>query len=263
MQKMNSNQGTAGGSGSARRAAGSRSLPAPGKPEPRNPELGMPKPASRSATPRANPSIPRQKPSAPAAAGSSKALAGARRSGLAASGSGAALGAAAGRTLQWRHWRQGIAVGIRKGWNRARTLLLEAAAVGRSRLQRRASGQRPMTVVDQIAAGPRLRAVLLQVDGKRILLAANGDHAPALLDLGATPAASRRLATSKSSFKHSSAKNSSPEHSSPEHSSPKHSSSGKSTARRYASGWNVGATVSVDALGEHRLLDRATGGEIQ
>lgn len=263
MQKMNSNQGTAGGSGSARRAAGSRSLPAPGKPEPRNPELGMPKPASRSATPRANPSIPRHKPSAPVAAGSSKALAGARGSGLAASGSGAALGAAAGRTLPWRHWRQGIAAGIAKAWNRARTLLLEAAAVGRSRLQRRATGQRPMTVIDQIAAGPRLRAVLLQVDGRRILLAANGDHAPALLDLGATPAASRRLATGKSSAQNTSPKQSISKNSSPKHSSSGSANSGKSTLRRYAPGWHAGAAMPVDVLAEGRLLDRATGGEIQ
>ncbi len=248
MQKMNSNQGTAGGSGSARRAAGSRSLPAPGKWE-----LATHTAAARARTP-----IPEQASRTTGGSGVARPLAGARRSGAAVSGSGAALGAAAGRTLQWRHWRQGIAAAIPKAWNRARTLLLAAAAVGRSRLQRRASGQRPMTVVDQIAAGPRLRAVLLQVDGKRILLAANGDHAPALLDLGATPAASRRLATSKSSFKHSSAKKSSPEHS-----SPKHSSSGKSTARRYASGWNAGATMPVDALAEGRLLDRATGGEIQ
>ncbi len=273
MEKTNSNQATVGGPGTGRRHAGTRSLPEPGKPELGKPELGEPKPArpkharpkqaTHTAAARAGTPIPEQASRATGGSGVARALAGARRSGLAASGSGAALGAAAGRTLQWRHWRQGIAVGIRKGWNRARTLLLEAAAVGRSRLQRRASGQRPMTVVDQIAAGPRLRAVLLQVDGKRILLAANGDHAPALLDLGATPAASRRLATSKSSFKHSSAKKSSPEHSIPKHSSPKHSSSGKSTARRYASGWNAGATMPVDALGEHRLLDRATGGEIQ
>ena len=110
-----------------------------------------------------------------------------------------------------------------------------------------------MRVVDQIAAGPRLRAVLLQVDGKRILLAANGDQAPALLDLGATPVSGRPLAASRSRAKNST----------PKKSSSGKNSSGKTSPKTYAPGWNVGVTMPVKAIAERRLFDRATGGEIQ
>ena len=252
MQKTNRNgwTETTGGPGTGRRIAGARNVSGLRKQESGNPEPRMPEMTPRPAAVRTKSSIPRQKPSSTVSSGSPKALAGTRRSGLTASTSGAALVAAAGCA---RPWWQGMTDGIGKAWKWARTLLLQAAAVGRSRLQRRTFGQRPMTVIDQIAAGPRLRAVLLQVDGKRILLVANGEHAPALLDLGATPSASRRLAASKSNAHQSSAKDARPTQS-----RPRSANSGKS-----ASGWNAGDAIPLDTLAEDRLFDRATGGEIQ
>ena len=56
---------------------------------------------------------------------------------------------------------------------------------GRARLLRPTGTGRAIRVVDQAAAGAKLRLVLVEVDGQRVLVAASGDQVPAMLALTA------------------------------------------------------------------------------
>ena len=65
-------------------------------------------------------------------------------------------------------------------------------AAMKDRALRKPGGGRPITVVDQASAGAKLRLVLVEVDGQRVLLAASGDQVPAMLALGMAQPAARR-----------------------------------------------------------------------
>ncbi len=109
--------------------------------------------------------------------------------------------AVCGRLAAW------AGTGLRSGGRRLLAAVGGLLAAARARMLREPGGGRPITVVDQASAGAKLRLVLVEVDGQRVLVAASGDQVPAMLALAsAAPAVGGRQTAKPRSAKPRSAK---------------------------------------------------------
>ncbi len=91
------------------------------------------------------------------------------------------------KKLSGRLWRR-VSGLLGRGAKELRARIASLLVSLRSRRSLPGGSGRPLRVVDQISAGPKLRLILLDVEGERVLLAASGDQVPGMLMLPGTRA---------------------------------------------------------------------------
>lgn len=87
--------------------------------------------------------------------------------------------------------------GFVHGWAKSRGWLRSLAARITMRSHSDSASARPLRLVDQCGAGPKLRLLLVEADGYRVLLAASGEQAPTMMLLPASPTRPRTAPTKK------------------------------------------------------------------